>query len=129
MARNTKKDKAKLVELLQANPFVGSACKKVGISRATYYRWRKDDLYFYRATNESLDISRSSINDLAESKLVQNIENNELSSIMFWLKHNSEIYKTSTRLNFDLKNVSDRDMAELMIKYFEHKEADNRIDD
>lgn len=127
MARDLNKDKAKLIELLQANPFVGSACKKVGISRATYYRWRKDDLYFNRATDEALDISRSSINDLAESKLVQNIESNHFSSIVFWLKHNNEIYKTSTRLNFDLKNVSDRDMADLMIKYFEHKEAKENI--
>lgn len=123
MARNTKKDKAKLIELLQANPFVGSACKKVGISRATYYRWRKDDLYFNRDTDEALDISRSSINDLAESKLVQNIESNHFSSIVFWLKHNSAVYKEPTRLKFDVQNVSDRDTTDLMIKYFEHKEA------
>ena len=121
MARNTKKDKAKLIELLQANPFVGSACKKVGISRATYYRWLQDDVFFKKATNDALDVSSSSINDLAESKLVQNIENNNLSSIIFWLKHNSAIYKDPPRLKFDIQNPSEREMTDLIIKYFNYK--------
>ena len=32
-----------LVEQLKKTPIVQVVCEKIGVSRASYYRWRKDD--------------------------------------------------------------------------------------
>ncbi len=35
------KNKKAIIEKLKQSPIIQIACKKVGIGRATYYRWRK----------------------------------------------------------------------------------------
>ncbi len=86
------KNKELIIEKLNALPVVQVVCQKIGISRATYYRWRKDDKEFASKTNESLLNGRLFINDMAESQLLSQIKDQNMTAIIFWLKHNHPIY-------------------------------------
>ena len=57
MSRHQRKDKKQLLERLRKTPIVEIACKQVGLPRATYYRWRKDDEAFAEACDEAIEHS------------------------------------------------------------------------
>lgn len=95
----TEADKKKLIALLQRAPIIEAAVKRAGISRATYYRWRERDPDFVKAADAALSISRSTINDLAESYLIAQIKDNTLPAITFWLKHNHPKYGNKLELS------------------------------
>lgn len=86
------KNKDQLLDQLKKLPIIQIACEKVGVGRATYYRWRKEDKEFTIQANEALFSGRSLINDMAESQLLSQIKEQNLTAIIFWLKHNHPIY-------------------------------------
>jgi hypothetical protein len=98
----TEKDKKALVVQLRKTPIVQLACERAGVSRATYYRWRADDKIFARAADHAIAGGKFFINDLAESKLLQLIQGNNLTAIIFWLKNNHPIYATRVIHEYDL---------------------------
>lgn len=61
---------------------ISPACKMVGISRQTFYNWLKDDESFQLKFDE---INQAQI-DFVESKLFENINNNDTTSAIFYLK-------------------------------------------
>jgi hypothetical protein len=61
---------------------VTDACKMVGIARSTHYKWMDDDEQ-YKAEVEELS---NLVLDFAESKLHENINNNDTTAIIFLLK-------------------------------------------
>ena len=58
-------------------------CEKSGISRATYYRWKKDDPDFREKAEEALMDGESLINDMAESQLISAIRDQNMTAIIF----------------------------------------------
>ena len=78
--------KQALCEQLKKTPIVQLACEKVGVGRATYYRWRKEDEEFSRNADESLCEGVKLMNDMAESQLLSAIKNQNMTAIIFWLK-------------------------------------------
>ncbi len=92
------KEKQKIVEMLKKTPIVHIVCEKTGISRATYYRWRKLDEAFEKETDEALANGKQLINDLAESQLISAIRERELTAVIFWLKHHHTDYSTRVEL-------------------------------
>lgn len=96
----TKKDKTKelLIEQLKRTPIVQLACEKIGISRATYYRWRKEDEEFIKITDESLAEGKLLVNDMAESQLMSAIRDRNMTAIIFWLKHHHPSYGTRVEI-------------------------------
>ena len=87
------KQKELLIEHLKKIPIVQIACEKLGISRSTFYRWRDLDPEFYDQLTEALNKGKSLINDMAESKLIAGIQNNNMPAIMYWLRHNHKTYR------------------------------------
>lgn len=85
-------DKSKLLQVLSETPLVSLACKKSGLSRATFYRWMKDDKSFRDSVNNILEIGRKNINDLAESSLIKEIQKGNMNAIRLWLQHNDSRY-------------------------------------
>lgn len=85
--------KKSFCEVLEKMPIIETACKKVGISRMTFYRWRKRDKKFSKKIEEALDVSRESVNDLAESKIIQGINTGDMRAAKFWLQNNCSRYK------------------------------------
>jgi hypothetical protein len=92
------KEKQLLLEQLRKIPIIEIACKNAGVGRATYYRWYKDDGEFQKEADRALDQGKSLINDLAESKLVAGIKDQNMTAIQFWLKHNHENYGTKIEI-------------------------------
>jgi hypothetical protein len=85
-------EKSKFIEYLRETPLVNLACKKVGISRATYYRWFKDDREFREDIQKVIRQGRANINDLAEATLIKMIKRENFHAIRFWLQHNNSRY-------------------------------------
>lgn len=90
--KRQKEQKALLIEQLRRTPIVQVACEKTGIGRASYYRWRKDDPDFAKACDEAMSEGSELVNDLAESKLIQAIKEQNYSAISFWLRHRHPAY-------------------------------------
>lgn len=93
MIQNRRGKKAKFIKELEEHPFIGSVCKKLAVSRATYYRWREEDASFRADIEQSLQRGRKKLTEFAESKLLENIKIGNQQAIAFWLKHNEKRYR------------------------------------
>ena len=95
------REKMLILERLKEVPIVQVACRKAGIGRATYYRWKQEDSLFARACEDALQEGNELINDMSESQIVSLIQEKKLPAIALWLKHHSPTYgakgRTSTR--------------------------------
>ena len=103
MSRNQATDKKKLLLRLAKTPIVEVACTQSGVPRSTYYRWRKRDEKFAEAFDEALEESTGRINDLAESQLIAAIKEQNMTAIIFWLKHHHKRYTTRVELTARFK--------------------------
>lgn len=74
--------KAMLEALEKALGIVTPACKNVGISRETHYRWLKEDEDYSNAVNEISDVAL----DFAESQLHKQIKDGNTAATIFYLK-------------------------------------------
>jgi len=90
-------DKQNLVETLKEMPIIQIACKKSGISRATYYRWRQEDKNFLRQSEDAMAQGFEFINDMSESQIVTLIKEKKLPAIALWLKHHHPRYGSKIR--------------------------------
>ena len=87
------KQQREFLEILEKTPIVSIAVKRVGISKATYHRWRNDDSLFDLEVRNTIYIGSETINDLAESKLISIIQEGNLKAITFWLQHHKPNYR------------------------------------
>ncbi len=92
-----------LLEQLKKTPIVQVACEKVGIGRATYYRWRKENEVFAEQADISIAEGSLLVNDMAESQLMAAIRDKNLTAIIFWLKHHHPHYATKVEVTARLK--------------------------
>jgi hypothetical protein len=97
--------KEKIVEQLTVSPFIETACRKLNISRATVYRWMKEDFEFKENINEAITISNGSINDLAKGKLLEAIQNNDSGMIKYHLSRRHEEYIKKEDMVIEEKKV------------------------
>lgn len=98
IAKRQSRNKQLLVEQLKKTPIVQVACEKTGIGRATYYRWRKEDLEFVQASDRALDDGNALVSDMAESQLISSIKDKNMTAIIFWLKHHHPAYATKVEI-------------------------------
>ncbi|MFA6514387.1 MAG: hypothetical protein WCT50_03835 [Patescibacteria group bacterium] len=85
--KRQQEQKMQMIEEIR-NVYIPSiACQKTGISRATLYRWMADDYNFNKEFTKSRVEGRGAINDLAESKIVSKIKNDDTKATIFWLTH------------------------------------------
>ena len=99
MARS-ENTKTQVLEILKKIPIVQAACEKVGVSRATYYRW-KEDPAFSKMADEAIDEGYQVVNDIAESQLISAVKDKNMPAITYWLRHHHKNY-------FDKAGVSAR---------------------
>ena len=81
------RNKELLLEKIKTSPIIQIVCEKSGISRATYYRWRKEDKRFAKEADTALEEGILLVNDMAESQLLAAIRNQNMTAIIFWLKN------------------------------------------
>lgn len=97
LAVKTKEQKQAFLEQLPKYPIVQVACEKSGVGRSTYYAWRKSDKKFAKEASEAITSGTFFINDMAESKLIQNIQSGNNTAIIFWLKNHHKQYSERIR--------------------------------
>lgn len=85
-------DKKAIIEQLKKTPIVQVTCEKLGISRATFYRWKKADEKFAEDVELALQEGSQMINDMAESQLISSIKSGNMTGIIFWLKNHHKNY-------------------------------------
>jgi len=101
-------EKKKILEQLRKTPIVQIACEKAGVSRATYYRWKKADDTFSESSDKALLDGSLLVNDMAESQLMSAIRDKNLTAIIFWLKHHHPLYATKVEVTAKLKADNER---------------------
>lgn len=94
----TDKQRKLLLDQLRKTPIVQVACQKLDIHRATFYRWREDPAFAEEA-DRAIAEGAMLINDMAESQLINAIQEKNLSAIQFWLKHHHARYGTRVELS------------------------------
>ncbi|MCL5071025.1 MAG: hypothetical protein M1308_09035 [Actinobacteria bacterium] len=104
-----KQDKLLLIEQLRKTPIVSVSCEKVGVSRATFYRWKVSDSKFASLADTAIAEGCQLVNDLAESQLLSAIKDKNLGAIIFWLKHHHPAYLTRV----EIKAVSSLEAGKL----------------
>lgn len=96
--KNRNKKKIRFLKELEVNPIVARACRKVGVSRSTYYRWLAEDDEFRELAESSKERGLDKMNDFAESKLLENVSSNLHQAITYWLSNNSKRYQRPTTI-------------------------------
>lgn len=104
----TDKSKQLLIEQLRKTPIVLVACEKMCISRATFYRWFKEDEKFKESAQEALGEGKNLINDMAESQLISSIKDKNFQAIAYWLKHNHPNYSNKLELSGKISTQSEK---------------------
>jgi len=107
ITRRQNSQKADLLEKLKETPVVEVVCRKTGIARATYYRWRVNDEKFAKEADLALQAGSALINDMAESQLLTAIKDQNMTAIIFWLKHHHPAYTTKVEVTAQLKNQNE----------------------
>ena len=132
------REQAALLEQLRKTPIVQYACEKVGVSRATFYRWKTEDEFFAKAAAEALAEGTELVSDLAESRLLTAMRDGNLGAVMYWLKHRNPNYNARLVVTAKVRNQNEpltqeqRDMIERSIAFAsldlptpEHEEDDD----
>jgi hypothetical protein len=120
--RKTLSLKKRIYEELAHIPNISIVCKKVGITRQTFYRWRKEDRDFHRETEEYFNLGVDSVSDLAESKLIEKINQGDMKAITHWLDNNSRRYIKPRKAITDVPAISTGIIGnEIVFKRFDIK--------
>lgn len=119
----------KFLEELKAVPIVSLACEKTGISRNSVYEWRKNDNDFKKAMDEALENGTYSINDLAESKLINAIQKGEKWAIMFWLSNNKKNYARPRPRDFWEKFADKKGIDKITIQFVDMNGKEVKAED
>ena len=107
-----KKDETReiVIEQLKKTPIVQIACEKIGISRATYYRWKKENQEFAKAADEAITEGEMLITDMSESQLISLIKNKNFAAIQLWLRHHHPKYTNKVEMTGNL-NVKEEPLT------------------
>lgn len=106
---NNFKDSQKqmFVDQLKKTPIIQAVCEKTGVSRATFYRWRKKDDKFAEEIEKALSEGKELVNDLAESELMKAIRERNITSIIFWLKNHHKDYAPKLQISGKIKTEAE----------------------
>lgn len=116
--RKTEKNKAALLKALEKNlGVVTYACASVGVTRKTFYNYYNSDPDFKQAVDDVQEVTL----DFVEHKLLTTIKENNVTSIIFYLKtkgkdrgyvERQEI-RSNTQLSFDPSSLSIEELKEV----------------
>lgn len=91
------KQKELLLGHLRTVPIVEMACKRIRISRATFYRWCQDDEDFKENVENAKVDGVEYINDISESQLISLIKEKKYQAIALWLKNNHKRFMSEEK--------------------------------
>lgn len=94
-----KKLKEALLEQLKRTPTIETACQKVGIGRATVYRWREQSSKFREQMESALDEGRTFMSDVAENQLFSLIGEKKYEAIRLYLSTHNPRYSNKLEVS------------------------------
>jgi len=104
--KRQKKAKSLLLEALVKTPVIQIVCAKTGVSRATYYRWNKEDPGFEKEAEEALEEGVKFVSDMAKSNIIKSIGEGNLASSKYWLENHDQVYRKPKKpIEVDDKNI------------------------
>lgn len=86
-------EKSNFLKILKDAPFISYAAKKIGIARATIYRWIRSNPEFREEVEEALKEGRRHYCDAAEMVIVEKINQKDMAAVKFYLQHNDPRYR------------------------------------
>jgi hypothetical protein len=89
--------KQAVIDALKEMPVITVACKRAGVSSATYYRWRQEDKDFMRQSRDAMDRGIEFVNDMSETQLIGLIKEKKMPAITLWLKHHHARYGSKSQ--------------------------------
>lgn len=87
------------LEQLKRTPTIETSCQKVGIARATVYRWIKASGKFEKKVDESLVEGRTFMSDIAENQLFSLIGDKKIEAIRLYLSTHNARYGNKLELS------------------------------
>lgn len=117
MARNQIKLKSLFIETLERVPLVEHACAKLGVARATYYRWCNNDSEFFASCKNAQDKGREVYCDLAESKIMARINNDDRWAEEYYLSHNSSRYSRYKVIKEAIPEINEGEVLEALDEF------------
>lgn len=96
--RQTSQQKA-LLEQLAKTPIIQVCCDKIGISRQTYYRWKRENKEFAKNADKAMTEGCQLINDFAESQLINAIKEQNITAVFYWLNHRHPAYSNKLEIS------------------------------
>ena len=96
--KRNKTEQKVVLEQLRKIPIVQIACERSNIGRSTYYRWRREDAKFKKATDEAMQDGEEMINDLSESQLITLIKEKNFPAIQLWLRQHHPKYRNKVEV-------------------------------
>jgi len=107
-----KKDRIRdsIIVALKEMPIVQVACKKIGVGRSTYYRWRAEDKKFAKEVDMAILEGEAFITDMSESGLISLIHDRNFQALQLWLRHHHPKYSNKIELTGHL-NVKEEPLT------------------
>ncbi len=110
MSQKPEKNKQKLLEALERSlGIVTSACKDVGVSRDTFYRYYNEDNDFKKSVDDINNITL----DFAETQLLKKIKEGSERSILFYMKYKARLRGYSDSI--DITSGGEKIVSEISV--------------
>lgn len=108
--RKADKKKRVLEALFNNHGHISKACEAANVGRKTFYRWKEQDQDFA----QEVALVEEDLVDHVKSKLMENINNNDTTSIIFFLKTKGKDHGFTERKEVSLsKPISDINFNEI----------------
>ena len=91
--KRKKKIDEKLFAALAKHGNIRTACAEVGIGRSTFYEWQKDDSEFATRSETEIILGKQQVNDFAQAKLIQLVEQGNFNAITYHLSRRHPDYR------------------------------------
>lgn len=99
ISKRQNNDKVSVLENLRRMPIIEAACNKAGISRATFYRWKDNDPDFSKTVEIAQEEGEALIRDVAVSKIIKGINEDNISAAMYWLNHRDPRFSNKVEIS------------------------------
>lgn len=109
--RQIESEKLKLILTLKEIPVVILACKKVGLDKSTFYRWKNSDKRFAREVTRAMSRGCDYISDIAEAHVIQGVKKGEKNYVITWLKSHRAPYKRAEKTTVEIKQKIEKTMS------------------
>lgn len=97
-ARQSKLKEA-FLEQLRRTPTIETSCQKVGVARATIYRWMNANKRFEKKVDDALNEGRTFMSDIAENQLFSLIGDKKIEAIRLFLSTHNARYSNKLELS------------------------------